>query len=171
MNLRQWRSPREARGSVLGWRGTQTPREHQVFRHYSLTSWVAAHQASLSFTISWSLLRFVSIELAMLSNHLNPCHPLVLLPSILPSIKVFSNESTLCIRWPKYWSFSISPSDEYSGLNSFRIDWFDLLAVQWSLRSLLQQHKLKKPNSSALSFLYGPTLMSIHDYWQNHSFD
>ena len=96
------------------------------------TTWTAAHQPSLSFTISWSLLKLVSIESVMPSNHLVLCHPLLLLPSIFPSIRVFSNESALCIRFPKYWSFSfsISPSDEYPGLISFRIDWFDGLAVQ-----------------------------------------
>ena len=94
------------------------------------TPWTAARQASLSFTISRSLLKLMSIELAMPSNHLILCHPLLLLLSIFPSISVFSNESTLRIRWPKYWHFSISPSNEYSGLISFRIDWFDLLAVQ-----------------------------------------
>ena len=95
------------------------------------TPWTAAHQASLSITNSWSLLKFMSIELVMPSNHLILCHPLLLLPSVFPSIKVFSNESVLRIRWPKYWSisFSISPSNEYSGLISFRIDWLDLLAV------------------------------------------
>ena len=93
--------------------------------------WTAALQASLSFTISWSLLKLISIESVMPSNHLIFCHPLLLLPSIFPSIRVFSNESVLHIRWPKYWSFSfsISPSNEYSGLISFRIDWFDLLTV------------------------------------------
>ena len=101
-----------------------------------------ACQVSLSFTISWSLLKFMSIELVMLSNHLILCHPL-LLPSIFPSIRVISNESTLCIRWPKYWSFSISTSNEYSGLISFRIDWFDLLAVQGTLKNLLQYHNYK----------------------------
>ena len=99
--------------------------------------WTAAHQSSLSITISWSLLKLMSIELVILSNHLIICHPLLLLPSIFPSIRVFYNESTLHI-WPKYWSFSISPSNEYSELISFRIDWFDLLAVQVSLKSLLQ---------------------------------
>ena len=101
-----------------------------------VTPWTAARQASLSFTISWGLLRLMSIELVMLSNHLFLCHPLLLLPSIFPRIRVFSNESALCIRWPKYWSlrFSISPSSEYSGLISFRIDWFDFLAVQGTLR-------------------------------------
>jgi len=104
-----------------------------------------AHKASLSFTISQSLLRFMSIELEMSSYHLILCCPLLLLPSIFPSIRVFSNESAFCIRWPKYWSssFSISPSSEYSGLISFKIDWFDLLAVYGTLKSLLQHHNLK----------------------------
>ena len=105
--------------------------------------WTEACQASLSFTISWSLLRLMSIESVMPSHHLTLCH-LLLLPSVFPSIRVFSNESTLCIRWPKYWSFSfsISPSNEYSGLISFRIVWFDL-AVQGALKSLLQHHNSK----------------------------
>ena len=105
----------------------------------SVTLWTTACQASQSFTISQSLLRFVSIELVIPSNHLIPCCPLLLLPSISPSIRVFSNKSSHCIRWPKYWSFSfsISPSSEYSVLISFRIDWFDLLAVQRTLKSLL----------------------------------
>ena len=107
-----------------------------------VTLWTAAHQASLSFTISQSLLEFISIELVMPSHHLILCHPL-LLPSTFPSIRVFSKESVLHIRWAKYWSFSISPSNEYSGLISFRIDWFDLLAVQGTLKSLLQHHSLK----------------------------
>ena len=101
----------------------------------------AACQTSLSFTISWSLLKFMSIESVTPSNHLVPCLPLFLLPSVFPSIKVFSNKSPLHIRWPKYWSFS--PSNEYSGLISFRIDWFDLLVVQGSLKGLLQHHSLK----------------------------
>ena len=110
-----------------------------------VTPWNAAHQASLSFTISQSLLKLMSIESVMLSNHLLLCSPLLLLPSIFPSIKVFSNESALCIRWPKYWSFSfsISPSNEYSGLISFRIDSFDLVTVQGTLKSLLQCHSSK----------------------------
>ena len=109
------------------------------------TPWTAAHQASLSITNSWSLLKLMSIELVMPSNHLILCHPLLLPPSIFPSIRVFSNESILCIRWPKYWSFSfsISPSNEFSGLISFRIDWFDLLAVQGTLKSILQHHSSK----------------------------
>ena len=105
------------------------------------TPWTAAHQASLSITSSQSLLKHMSIKSVMPSNHLIHCHPL-LLPSVSPSIRVFSNESVLCIRWPKYWSFSfsISASNEYSGLISFRIEWFDLLAVQVTLKSLLQLH-------------------------------
>ena len=108
-------------------------------------------------------------ESVMPSNHLILCRPL-LLPSVFPSIRIFSNESVLCTRWPKYWSFnfSISPSNEYSGLISFRMDWFDLLAVQGTLKSLLQ---FKSINSSVLSFLYGPALTSTHDYWKKHSFD
>ena len=110
----------------------------------SATPWPAARQASLSFTISQSLLKLMSIESPMLSNHLILCHPLLLLPSIFPNIKLFSSESALLIRWPKYWkftfSFSISPSNEYSGLISFRMDWLDLLALQGTLKSLLQHH-------------------------------
>ena len=110
-----------------------------------MTPWTAAHQAPLSSTISQSLLKFISIESVMLSNHLILCGPLLLLSSIFPSIRVFSNESVLRIRWLKYWSFSfsISPSSEYSGLISFRMDWLDLLAVQGTLRSLLQHHSSK----------------------------
>ena len=99
-----------------------------------------ACQASLSFTISWSLLKFMFIESVMLSSHLILYYPLLLLPSIFPSIRVFSSELALCIRWPKYWSFSISPSNEYSGLISFRVDWFDLLAVHGTLKSLAQHN-------------------------------
>ena len=108
------------------------------------TSWTAARHASLSFTISRSLLKLMSIESAMPSNHLIFCHPL-LLPSIFPRIRVFSNESVLCIRWPKYWSFSfsISPSYEYSGLISFKMVWLDFLAVQGTLNMLLQHHSSK----------------------------
>ena len=107
-----------------------------------VTPSAAACQASLSFTISQNLLRFMSIKSVMLSNHLILCHPLLLLPSIFASMGVFSNESTHRIRWPKFWSFnfSISPSNEYSGLISFRIDWFDFLAVQGTFKSLLQHH-------------------------------
>ena len=128
----------------------------QLLSHVWLfvTPWTVPCQASLSFTISWSLLKLISIESVVPSNYLILCHPLLLLPSIFPSIRVFSNESVLCIRWPKYWSFSfsISPSNEYSGLISFRIDWFDLLA----LKSLLQHH------SSKVSILWHSTfLLSI----------
>ena len=107
------------------------------------TPWTAAYQASLSFTISQSLLQLTSIELVMLSNHLILSCPLLLLPSIFPTIRVFANESALQIRWPKFWSFSISSSNEYSGLISFRIDWFDFLAIQGTLKSLLQHHSVK----------------------------
>ena len=111
----------------------------------SETPWTAAHQASLSFNISWNLLKLMSIELVMPSNHVFLCCPLLLLPSIFPSIRDFFNESGLCIRCPKNWSFSlsISPSNEYSALISFRIDWFELLEVQGTLKSLLQHHSSK----------------------------
>ena len=125
-----------------------------------MTPWTAAREASLSVTNTWSLLRFMSIELMMPSNHLILCRPLLLLPSIFPSIRVFSNVSVLHIRWPKYWnfSFSISPSNEYSGLFSFRIDRLDLLAVQGLSRVFSPQ--FKSVNSLVLSFLYSPTLTS-----------
>ena len=133
-----------------------------------VTPWTAACQPSLSITISWSLLKLMSTESVIPSNHLILYCPLLLLPSIFPSFRVFSNESVLPIRWPKYWSFSlnISPSNEYSGLFYFRMDWLDLLAVQGTLKSLLQHHSAK---ASMLSFLYSPTLTSIHDHWKNHS--
>ena len=134
-----------------------------------VTLWTAACKPSLSITNSQSLLKLMSIESVMPSNHLILCRPLPLLPSIFPSIGVFSNESALHIRWPKYcsFSFSISPSNEYSRLISFRMDWLDLLTVQES--SLIPQ--FKSINSSALSFLYSPTLTYIHDYWKNHGLD
>ena len=118
------------------------------------TPWTTGRQASLSIINSWSLLKLMSIESVMLSNHLILCHPLLLLPSIFPSIRVFSNESGLCIRWPKYWSFSfrISPSNEYSGLISFRMGWLDLLAVQGTLKSLLQHHSSKASILQLLAF-------------------
>ena len=118
----------------------------------SATPWTAAHQSYLSFTITWSLLKLMSIESVMPSNHLVLCHPLLLSPSIFPSIRVFSNESALHIRWPKYWSFSfsISPSNKYSGLISFKIDWFDL-AVQGILKSLLQ-HSSEAPTLQCSAF-------------------
>ena len=142
---------------------------HSVVTH-SVTPWTAAHQASLFIMNSWSLLTLMSIESVMPSNHLILCCPLLLPPSIFPNIKVFSNESALCIRWPGYWSFSfsISPSSEYSGLISFRIDWLDLLAVQGTLRSLLQHH------SSKASILWHSAFFIVqltHPYWKNYSFD
>ena len=125
----------------------QSIRSVQSLSHVQLfvTPWNVAHQASLSITNSWSMLKLMSIESVMPSNHLILCCPLLLPPSIFPSIRVFSNESVLCIRWPKYWafSFSISPSNEYSGLISVRIDWLDLLAVQGNFKSVLQ-HQVQK---------------------------
>ena len=136
------------------------------------TPWTAAHQASLSITNTWSLLKLMSIESVMPSNHLILCRPLLLLPSIFPNVGIFSNESVLHIRWPKYWSFSfsISPCSEYSGLISFRMDWFGLLAVQGTLKSLLQHHSSKASILWRLAFFIG-FLTSIHDYWKNHNFD
>ena len=136
-----------------------------------MTPWTVACPASL---VSWSFLRFMSIMLVMPSNHLILCHPILLLPSVFSSIRVFSSELALCIRWPKYWSFSfsISPSSEYSGLISFRIDWFALLAVQGTLKNLLQHHSSKASTlPSVPSLFYGPTFTSVHDSWKNHSFD
>ena len=135
------------------------------------TPWIAAHQASLSITNSRSSLRLTSIESVMPSSHLILCRPLLLLPPIPPSITVFSNESTLHMRWSKYWSFSFSiiPSKEIPGLKSFRMDWLDLLAVQGTLKSPTPQ--FKRINSLALSFLHSPTLTSIHDHRKNHSLD
>ena len=120
------------------------------------TPWTAAHQASLSITNSWSLLKLMPIELVMPSNHLILCHPLLLLPSIFPSIRVFSNESVLHIRWPKYWSFSfsISSSNEYLGVISFRMNWLDLLAVQGTLKSILQHHSSKASIHQHSAILY-----------------
>ena len=131
-----------------------------------VTSWTAACQASLSFTISQSLLRLLSIELVMISNHLILCRQLLLLPSVFHNIRVLSSKLAFCIRWPKYWSysFSISPSNEYVGLISFSIDGFDLLAVQGTVKSSPAQ--FKSISSLALSLLYGPTLTSIYDYWK-----
>ena len=136
------------------------------------TPWIAAHQASLSITNSWSSPKLLSIELVMPSTHLILCCSLLLLPLIPPSVWIFSNESTLHMRWPKYWSFSfsISPSKEHPGLISFRMDWLDLLAVQGTLKSP-PTPQFKSINSSALSFLHSPTLTSIHDHWKNHSLD
>ena len=129
----------------------------QLLSHVWLfaTPQTAAHQASMSFTTSWSLLKLMSIKLVMPSNHLILCHPLFLLPSIFPSIRVFSNGLALHIRWPKYWSFSfsISPSNGYSGLISFRMDWLDLLAVQGPLKSLPQHHSSKASILCSSAFL------------------
>ena len=124
------------------------------------TPWTAAHQASLSITNSWNLFKLMSIESVMPSNHLILCHPLLLLPSIFSSVRVFSNESALCIRWPKYWScsFNISPSNEHPGLISFRMDWLDLLVVQGTPKSLLQHH------SSKASILQCSAFFIVHLY-------
>ena len=121
---------------------------------------------------SQSLLKLMSIESVMPSNHPILCRPCLLLPSIIPRIRVFSNESALRLRWPKYWSFSfnISPSNEHSGLISFRMDWLDLFAVQGTLKSF-PTPQFKSINSSVLSFLYSPTLTFTHDYWKNHTLD
>ena len=149
-------------------------RSVQLLSHFQLfaTPWTAAWQGSLSITNSWSLLKLMSIESLMPSNHLILCHLLLLPPSIFPSNRAFSNDSVLHIRWPKYWSFrfNISPSNEYSGMISFRMDWLDLLSVRDSKESS-PTPQFKSINSSALSFLYSPTLTSIHDYWKNHNFD
>ena len=146
----------------------------QLLSHVRLfvTPWTAAHRASLSITNSWSLLKLMAIQSVMPSNHLILCRPLLLPPSIFPSIRVFSSELVLQIRWPKYWSFSfsISPSNEYSGLISFRIDWFDPCSPRDSQESS-PTPQFKSISSSVLSLLYGPILTSIHDYWKNHSFD
>ena len=135
-----------------------------------VTPWTTAHQASLSVINSWSLPRPMSIESVMPSNHLILCCLLLLLPSVFPSIRVFSNESTLRMRRPKYWSFSFSiiPSEEIPGL-IFRMDWLDLLAEDSQESSPTPQ--FKSINSLALSFLHSPTVTSIHDYWKNHSLD
>ena len=133
-----------------------------------------AHQASLSFTISLNLFKLTSIKLVMPSNHLILCHPLLLLPSIFLSFRFFPNESALWIRWPKYWNFSfiISPSNEYSELISFRIDWFDLLAVQGTLKSLLQHHNLKESVLQCSAFfMVQLSHLSTHDYWKNYNLD
>ena len=147
----------------------------QLFSHVRLfaTPWIAARQASLSITNSQNSPKLTSMESVMPSSHLILCRPLFLLSPIPPSIRVFSNESVLPIRWPKYWSFSfdISPSNEYSGLISFRVDWFDLLAIQRTLKSLFQHHSSKASILWCSAFFYDPTLTSVHDYWKKHSFD
>ena len=137
----------------------------QLQSHFQLFAFpkTAAHLAPPSSTVTWCLLKYMSIESVMLCNHLILCHLLVLLPSILPSIRVFSNESALCIRWPKYWSFSfnISPSNEHSGLISFTMDWLDLLAVQGTLKSLLQHHSSKTSVLRCLDFFM---VQLLHPY-------
>ena len=147
----------------------------QSLNHVQLfpTPWTAAHQASLSFTISQSLLKLMSIESVMSSNHLILCCSLLLLPSVFPSIRVFSSESALCIRGPKYWRFSVSPSNEYSGLISFRIDWFDNSLLFKGLSRVFSAPQFKSINSLALSLLYGPALTSAHEsvHEYNYSFD
>ena len=149
----------------------------QLFIHVQLfaTPWTAARQASLSIN-SQSLLKFKSTESVMPSNHLILSHLLLLLSSIFfqhQGDTSSTKETVLRIRWPKYWSFSfsISPSNQYSGVISFRIDWFDLLVVQGTTQESYPAPQFKRINSSVLSFLYGPTLTSIHDYWKNHSSD
>ena len=134
------------------------------------TPWTAARQASLSITNSWSSPKLMSIELVMPSSHLILCRPLLLLSPIPPSIRVFSNESTLHMRWPKYWSFSlsISPSNEHPGLVCFRMDWLDLLA---DYQESSPTPQFKSTNFSALSFLHSPILTSMHNHWKNHSLD
>ena len=144
----------------------------QSISHVQLfvTPWTAACQACLSITNFQSLLKLMSIELVMPPNHIILCCPLLFPPSIFPSIRVFSNESVICIRWPKYWSFSfgISPSSEYSGLISFRLDWLDLLAVQGTLKSLLQHHSSKASVFQCSAFFI---VQLSHPYWKNHSLD
>ena len=137
------------------------------------TPWIAGHQASLSITNSRSPPKFMCIESVMPSSHLILCRPLLLLPPIPPSIRVFSNESTLHMRWTKYWSFSFSiiPSKEHPGLIPFKMDLLDLLAVQGTLKSLLQHHSSKTLILRCSAFFISPTLTSIHDYWRNHNFD
>ena len=146
---RTWPLPAAPRPSHLSWSASREPQIQGSSSVQSLscvplfpTPWTAAHQASLSFTNSQSLLKLMSIKSVMPSNHLTLCHPFLFPLSIFPSIRVFSSESALRIRWPKYWSFSfsLSPSSEYSGLISFRMDWLDLLAVQGTLKSLLRHH-------------------------------
>ena len=137
------------------------------------TPWTAARLASLSITNSQSLLRLISIKLVMPSNHLILCHPILFLPSVFPSIRVFSKESALHIKWPKYWifSFNISPPNEYSGLISFRMDWLNLLAVQGALKSLLQHHSSKAPILQCSAFVIVQLLYPYMTTEKKHSFD
>ena len=135
--------------------------------------WTAPRQAFLFITNSCSLLKLMPIKLVMPSNHLILCCPLLLQPSIFPIIRVLSNESVLCIKWPKYWSFSFSicPSNKYSGPISFRMDWLELLTVQRTLKSLLQDHSSKASILQCSAFFIVQLQTSIHNYWKNHSFD
>ena len=160
-------------GQQLQQHRVQSPQNPaQLFSRVRLfvTPWAAA---CLSITNSQSLPKLMSIESVMPSNHLILCHPLLLLPSIISNIRVFSNKSVLRIRWPKYcsFSFSINPSNEYSGLISFRMDFLDLLTSSRDSQESSPTPQFKSINSSALSFLHSPTLTSIHDHWKNHSLD
>ena len=148
----------------------------QLFSHYVqlfVTPWIAAYQAPLSSSISCSLLKFMSIESVMPCNYLILYHPLLLLPSNFSNTGVFSSESALHIRRPKYWSFSfnISPSNEHPGVIFCRMDWLDLLAIQGTLQESSSTPQFKSINSLVLSVLNSPTLTSMHDYWKNHSLD
>ena len=145
---------------------------HSVLSDSLRPPWIAAHQASVSITNPRSLFKLMSMKSVMSSNCLILCHRFLFLPSIFPSTRVFSNESVLCIMWPKYWSFSfiISPSHEYPGLISFRVDWFDLLAVQGRPESP-PAPKIEGVSSSVLSLFYCPALIYVHGYWKNHHFD
>ena len=136
--------------------------------HLSVAACTTVCQVRLSSTLFQTLLKFMSIESVRLSNHLILCHPLLLLTSIFPSIRVFPSESALRVRWPKCWSFSISPSNEYSGLISFNINWFDLFAVQGTVKSILQHHNFKASIIWCSAFFI---VQFSHDYWKNHSFD
>ena len=137
------------------------------------TPWTATHPASLSITNSQNLLKFMPIKSVMTSNHLILCHPFLLLSSIFPNIRVFTNESVLHIRWLNYWSFSfsISPSNEYSGLISFTIDWFESPCSPKDTQESSSTSQFKSINSLVLSFLYTPTVTSMHDNWKNYGFD
>ena len=147
----------------------------QLLSHFQFfaTPWTVACQAFLSITNTRSLHKLISIEPVMSSNYLILCHPLLLLPTIFPSIRVFSDESALHIRWPKYWSFSlnISPSNEHPGLISFRTDWLGSPCNPRDSQESSPTPQFKSINSSVLSFLYSPTLTSIYDHWKNHSLD
>ena len=160
-------SPETITTLLMGYQSVQSLSLVQLFT----TPWASACQASLSTINSQSLLKLMSITSVMPSNHLIPCHPFLFPSSIFPSIRVFSDESVLHMRWPKYWSFSfsISPSKEHSGLISLRMDWLNLPAVQGTSQASSPTPQFKSP--SALNFLYSPTLTSIHDYRKNHSFD